>query len=150
MSASPVARIEQLKQIEKEVVSILQNAGQALTEISKDRPSQKSVDQLNQHVMANIKNVDAKLSEQIKYLTQVSTGHPHEGSSYASQRVLQTAWLRLDHAKSRIAELDRDRQGIPQQKPIAQQHQQANGSSEKPAETSYSTQQNTATPSSSS
>ena len=36
-------------------------------------------------------------------------GHPHEGSSYPSQKVLQTAWHRLEHAKSRISELDNHR-----------------------------------------
>ena len=61
-------------------------------------------------VMTNIKSVDTKLSEQIKYLTQVSTGHPHEGSSYPSQKVLQSAWHRLEHVKTRITELDRLRQ----------------------------------------
>ena len=50
MSASPVARIEQLDQIEKDVIAILQNAGQMLNEISKDRPSQKQSDQLCQAV----------------------------------------------------------------------------------------------------
>jgi mediator of RNA polymerase II transcription subunit 11 len=47
---------------------------------------------------------------QIKYLTQVSTGHPHEGSSYPAQKVLQCAWHRLEHTKSRLQELDRIRQ----------------------------------------
>ena len=37
----------------------------------------------------------------------MSTGLPHEGSSYASQKVLQMAWHRLEHARSRVAELDR-------------------------------------------
>lgn len=74
MSASPVARIEQLDQIEKDVIAILQSAGQVLQEISKDRPSQKQSDQMCQQVMQNIKSVDTKLSEQIRYLTQVSTG----------------------------------------------------------------------------
>ena len=81
--------------------------------------------------MNNIKSVDNKLSEQIKYLTQVSTGHPHEGSSYPSQKVLQSAWHRLEHVKTRITELDRLRQqaGInsltpAQKQAIAHQQQQ--------------------------
>ena len=37
----------------------------------------------------------------------MSTGLPHEGSSYASQKVLQMALHRLEHARSRVAELDR-------------------------------------------
>lgn len=109
MSASPVARIEQLEEIEKDVISILQTAGATLLEIAKDRPAQKTVDNHTQKVMADIKTVEQNLSEQIKYLTQVSTGHPHEGSSYPSQKVLQTAWHRLEHAKSRISELDNHR-----------------------------------------
>ena len=74
MSASPVARIEQLEQIEKDVISILQTAGSTLNEIAKDRPAQKTVDQHIQKVMGDIKTFDQNLSEQIKYLTQDSTG----------------------------------------------------------------------------
>lgn len=111
MSNSPAeARIEQLEQIEEDVINILKTSGNTLLEVAKDRPSQKAVDSLVQQVMANIKSVDNKLSEQIKYLTQVSTGHPHEGSSYPSQKVLQSAWHRLEHVKNRISELDNLRQ----------------------------------------
>ena len=38
------------------------------------RPSQKNADNLVIQVMGSIKSVDTKLSDQIKYLTQVSTG----------------------------------------------------------------------------
>merc|ERR1712018_1061309 len=100
----------QLEQIEEDVINILKTSGNTLLEVAKDRTSQKAVDSLVQQVMANIKSVDNKLSEQIKYLTQVSTGHPHEGSSYPSQKVLQSAWYRLEHVKTRISELDRLRQ----------------------------------------
>lgn len=51
--------------------------------------------------------MENKLTDQINYLTQVSTGQPHEGSGYASQKVLQMAWHRLEHARSRVNELDR-------------------------------------------
>lgn len=37
----------------------------------------------------------------------MSTGQPHEGSGYASQKVLQMAWHRLEHARSRVNELER-------------------------------------------
>ena len=37
----------------------------------------------------------------------LSTGQPHEGSGYASQKVLQMAWHRLEHARSRVNELER-------------------------------------------
>jgi len=65
---------------------------------------------------------------QIKYLTQVSTSLPHEGSSYPSQKVLQTAWHRLEHAKGKIADLDKLKQGtlsnVQKQAIVAKQQQQ--------------------------
>ncbi|XP_040563947.1 mediator of RNA polymerase II transcription subunit 11 [Lepeophtheirus salmonis] len=109
IGASPGERIELLDEIEKDVIGILVNSGGALQEISKDRPSQKQVDTLCQATISSIKSVESKLAEQIKYLTQVSTGHPHEGSSYPAQKILQTAWHRLEHARSRISDLDRTR-----------------------------------------
>ncbi len=132
MSGSPAeARIEQLEAIEEDVIGILKNAGSCLSEMSRDRPSQKAVDQLVQQVIGSIRSVDTKLSDQIKYLTQVSTGHPHEGSSYPSQKVLQSAWHRLEHVKTRINELERcsltpaqKQQAIAQQQQQQQQRQQ--------------------------
>jgi hypothetical protein len=68
---------------------------------------------MSYHLLVYLNEARIKtLSEQIKYLTQVSTGHPHEGSSYPSQKVLQTAWHRLEHAKSRISELDNHRHRV--------------------------------------
>ena len=97
-------------------------------------------------VMTNIKSVDTKLSEQIKYLTQVSTGHPHEGSSYPSQKVLQSAWHRLEHVKTRITELDRLRQqGVSitptqkQQLVLKQQQQQQQQQQSTPVSSSSGT-----------
>ena len=49
--ASPVARIEQLKQIEKEVVAILHNAGQALQELSTERPGRNLFGDLSINIM---------------------------------------------------------------------------------------------------
>ena len=143
MSNSPAeARIEQLEQIEEDVINILKTSGNTLLEVAKDRPSQKAVDSLVQQVMANIKSVDNKLSEQIKYLTQVSTGHPHEGSSYPSQKVLQSAWHRLEHVKNRISELDNLRQKnlTPAQKQ-ALQHQQATKQQQQQQQNNQQTQQ---------
>lgn len=54
--------------------------------------------------------VEVKLTEQVNYLTQVSTGQPHEGSGYASAKVLQMAWHRIHHVKSRVRELEESKQ----------------------------------------
>ncbi len=146
MSGSPAeARIEQLEQIEEDVIGILKSSGACLQEMSRDRPSQKAVDQNVQQVMASIRSVDTKLSEQIRYLSQVSTGHPHEGSSYPSQKVLQSAWHRLEHVKTRISELERagrtpaQKQALAQQQQQPQQQQQA--SSKQPTTPSNNQQQ---------
>jgi len=102
-----MAKMEQLDKVEKEVVSCLYTAGQALAEIAKDKPSQKQVDLLVTQFMNSLAMIDSNLTDHIRYLSQVSTGQPHEGSSYASQKVLQMAWHRLAHARTRVSELER-------------------------------------------
>lgn len=71
--------------------------------------------------------VESKLTDQINYLTQVSTGQPHEGSGYASQKVLQMAWHRLEHARSRVNELDRIKVRHMQGRTSGRSAQQPNG-----------------------
>merc|ERR1711992_70521 len=97
--------MDQLDKVEEHVVNCLHTAGMALSEVSKDKPSQKHVDLLVTQFMNSLQKIDTDLTSQIKYLSEVSTGQPHEGSSYASQKVLQMAWHRLEHA--RVSELDR-------------------------------------------
>ncbi|XP_065220767.1 mediator of RNA polymerase II transcription subunit 11-like [Planococcus citri] len=107
MSAAPVDKIKALDEIEKDIITCLQSAGQAFLELSKEKSSLKQVESHTNQFLKTLGNVEAKLTDQINYLTQVSTGQPHEGSGYASQKVLQMAWHRLEHAKSRVNELDR-------------------------------------------
>lgn len=52
-----MARIDQLDRIEKDVIGVLQTAGNFLQEISKDRPAQKTADQLCQQVLDQARNV---------------------------------------------------------------------------------------------
>ncbi|CAG0883470.1 unnamed protein product [Darwinula stevensoni] len=106
---------------------------QALQELSKDKPSLKQVDGHAATFLKTLGNVDKELGKQINYLTQVSTGQPHEGSSYAAQKVLQMALHRLEHARSRVNESERIRASHMQQlinagfisRPQSQQMQQA-------------------------
>lgn len=39
-------------------------------------------------------------------MLKLLTGQPHEGSGYASQKVLQMAWHRLQHIRSRVNDLE--------------------------------------------
>ncbi|XP_004530278.1 mediator of RNA polymerase II transcription subunit 11 [Ceratitis capitata] len=106
MAHNPLDKIHALDDIEQEIILCLQSAGQALQELSKEKSSQKSAETQTQQFLKSLSNVESKLSEQINYLTQVSTGQPHEGSGYASAKVLQMAWHRIQHARSRVRELE--------------------------------------------
>ncbi|XP_063376297.1 mediator of RNA polymerase II transcription subunit 11 [Cydia fagiglandana] len=105
--AGPMERITVLDDIEKEIITCLQCAAQALLELGKEKSSQKQAESNTSQFLRTLSQVESKLSDQINYLTQVSTGQPHEGSGYASQKVLQMAWHRLEHVRSWVNELDR-------------------------------------------
>ncbi|KAF5287118.1 hypothetical protein FQR65_LT12341 [Abscondita terminalis] len=104
---APMERIQVLDSIEKDIITCLHSAGQAFVELSKEKSSLKQAENHTQTFLKTLGVVETKLTDQINYLTQVSTGQPHEGSGYASQKVLQMAWHRLEHARSRVNELDR-------------------------------------------
>lgn len=80
--------------------------GQSLLELSKEKSSQKAAENHTQQFLKSLSTVESKLTDQINYLTQVSTGQPHEGSGYASACALQMAWHRIHHARSRVKELE--------------------------------------------
>lgn len=117
---APTERLQQLDNIEKEIAGFLQSSGQALTELAKEKPSMKAMENYTSNFLKALESVDSGLSRQIQYLTQVSTGQSHEGSSYASQKELQMALHRLEHAKSRVTEVERlATRYIPVQTPAA-------------------------------
>ncbi|OWR51048.1 mediator of RNA polymerase II transcription subunit 11 [Danaus plexippus] len=105
--AGPIERIQVLDEIEKDIITCLQCAAQALLELGKEKSSQKQAESNTSQFLRTLSQVESKLSDQINYLTQVSTGQPHEGSGYASQKVLQMAWHRLEHVRSWVNELER-------------------------------------------
>uniref|UniRef100_A0A6M2CS50 Mediator of RNA polymerase II transcription subunit 11 n=2 Tax=Rhipicephalus microplus TaxID=6941 RepID=A0A6M2CS50_RHIMP len=119
-------KLKELEEIEKEVASALQSAGQACLELSREKPSMKQVESNTSSFLTTLQNVEAALTKHILYLTQVSTVQPHEGSSYAAQKVFHMALHRLEHARSRMNELERLRhqQEQPQQPPPMQQQMQ--------------------------
>lgn len=104
---APMERIQLLDTIEKDIIMCLQSAGTALLELSKEKSSQKQAESQTLLFLKTLGQVESKLTDQINYLTQVSTGQPHEGSGYASQKVLQMAWHRLEHIRCRVNELER-------------------------------------------
>ena len=66
-----MAKMDQLDKVEKEIVSCLQTAGQALSEVAKDKPNQKQVDLLVTQFMNSLSNIDSSLADHIRYLSQV-------------------------------------------------------------------------------
>ena len=72
MATAPMAKMEQLDKVEKEIVSCLQTGGQALAEVARDKPSQKQVDLLVTQFMTCLGNIDSSLTDHIRYLSQVS------------------------------------------------------------------------------
>ena len=67
-------RISILESIEKDIFTILQSAGQALMELSKEKSSLKQAEGHTHQFLKSLSTVESKLSDQINYLTQVSTG----------------------------------------------------------------------------
>ncbi|CAD7079603.1 unnamed protein product [Hermetia illucens] len=126
MSHNPLDKIQALDAIEKEIIMCLQSAGQALTELAKEKSSQKTAENHTQQFLKSLSNVEQKLSEQISYLTKVSTGQPHEGSGYAAAKVLQMAWHRIHHVRSRVRELEECKTKYSQAAVVRQQQQQMN------------------------
>jgi hypothetical protein len=72
MATAPMAKMEQLDKVEKEIVTCLQTAGQALAEVAKDKPNQKQVELLVTQSMTCLANIDSSLTDHIRYLSQVS------------------------------------------------------------------------------
>lgn len=89
------------------MISAIQSAGSALQELSKDKPVMKNVESHTTTFIKTLVEVEKKLTGHINYLTQVSTGQPHEGSSYAPQKDLLLAYHRVDHIRSRLSDLER-------------------------------------------
>ncbi|XP_023023425.2 mediator of RNA polymerase II transcription subunit 11 [Leptinotarsa decemlineata] len=105
--AATMERIQVLDSIEKDIVTCLHSAGKVFVELSKEKSSLKQAENHTQRFLKTLSTVENELTDQINYLTQVSTGQPHEGSGYASQKVFQMAKHRLDHARSMVNELER-------------------------------------------
>ena len=88
MATAPMAKMEQLDKVEKEIVSCLQTGGQALAEVARDKPSQKQVDLLVTQFMTCLGNIDSSLTDHIRYLSQVSRAEKLSGLLSASLRVI--------------------------------------------------------------
>lgn len=95
-----------LDSIEEDLVESLTAAGQALKELSKDKPNTKNLDNSIETFMSRLDRFGSELSQQIAYLTRVTTGQSAEGSSYGCKKDIKMAKSRLEHAKARLTGLE--------------------------------------------
>ncbi|XP_077021806.1 mediator of RNA polymerase II transcription subunit 11 [Tamandua tetradactyla] len=100
-------RLRALEDIEREIGAILQNAGNVILELSKEKTNERLLDRQAAAFTASVQHVEAELSAQIRYLTQVATGQPHEGSSYSSRKDCQMALKRVDYARLKLSDVAR-------------------------------------------
>ncbi|XP_071656362.1 mediator of RNA polymerase II transcription subunit 11 isoform X2 [Patagioenas fasciata] len=98
-------RLRVLEELEREIGASLQRS--VILELSKDKAAERLLERQAAQFSAAVLKVEAELSAQIRYLTQVATGQPHEGSSYAARKGGQMALNRLEYARLRLAELVR-------------------------------------------
>nr|XP_060635743.1 mediator of RNA polymerase II transcription subunit 11 [Anolis sagrei ordinatus] len=100
-------RLRILEELEREIGAALQSAGTVILELSKEKPNERLLDRQAAQFVASVQKVESELSAQIRYLTQVATGQPHEGSSYSSRKDCQMALKRVDYAQVKLGELSR-------------------------------------------
>ncbi|XP_004080112.2 mediator of RNA polymerase II transcription subunit 11 [Oryzias latipes] len=116
-------RLRVLEEVEKEIAMVLQCAGNIVLELSKDKQiaNWKEVERQLLQFQSSTNRVESELSAQIRYLTQVATGQPHEGSTYSARKDCQMALNRAEYAKVKLGELGRACEAMVEQ----QQAQQA-------------------------
>nr|XP_029510921.1 mediator of RNA polymerase II transcription subunit 11-like [Oncorhynchus nerka] len=104
-------RLRALEEVENQIATILQcavNEGR-VGRLSKDKahgPVCLLDRQLSQFT-GSVSRVETELSSQIKYLTQIATGQPHEGSTYSARKDCQMALNRAEYARVKLGELGR-------------------------------------------
>lgn len=99
-------RFKDLETIENDITTSLQCAGKAIYELSKDRTSIKQVENQSYQFLKSLSDIQCKLTDQINYLTQVTTSLPHENSGYAAQKELDMAQQRVNHVHSRVQAME--------------------------------------------
>uniref|UniRef100_A0A3Q1GDD8 Mediator of RNA polymerase II transcription subunit 11 n=2 Tax=Acanthochromis polyacanthus TaxID=80966 RepID=A0A3Q1GDD8_9TELE len=116
-------RLKALEDTEKEIASVLQCAGNIVLELSKDKPNGSFLDRQLVQFQTSVNRVENELTSQIRYLTQVATGQPHEGSTYSARKDCQMALNRAEYAKVKLGELGRTCEVMLEQQQQQQQQQ---------------------------
>ncbi|CAL8075347.1 unnamed protein product [Calicophoron daubneyi] len=76
------SRLARLDEVERKIMLIMQHAGNALEELSKDKPIAKQVENHTHNFRMVVKEVESEMNAHITYLNQISAGLPYEGNTY--------------------------------------------------------------------
>lgn len=98
-------QMQNLDNIEEDLAESLLAAGQALKELGKEKSNAKTVENFTNTFMTRLDRAGSELSNQIAYLTRVTTGQSAEGSSYGTKKDSKMAKSRLEYAQSRLRSL---------------------------------------------
>lgn len=98
-------QLHNLDQIEEDLAESLLAAGQALKELGKEKSNAKQVENHTNNFMSRLDRAGCELSNQIAYLTRVTTGQSAEGSSYGTKKDSKMAKSRLEYAQNRLRNL---------------------------------------------
>eukprot|EP00057_Strongylocentrotus_purpuratus_P006031 XP_011660505.1 PREDICTED: mediator of RNA polymerase II transcription subunit 11-like [Strongylocentrotus purpuratus] len=55
--------------------------------------------------LKQLESIETDIALVVQHAGKVSTGQPHEGSSYSAQKEAQMAIHRLEHAKTKLTEI---------------------------------------------
>ncbi|XP_051900497.1 LOW QUALITY PROTEIN: mediator of RNA polymerase II transcription subunit 11 [Pristis pectinata] len=75
--------------------------------LSKEKPTERTLDRHASQFNASVQRVEMELSSQIRYLTQVLRDSPHEGSSYSARKACQMAVNRVEYTHVKVRDLAR-------------------------------------------
>uniref|UniRef100_V9LJQ0 Mediator of RNA polymerase II transcription subunit 11 n=1 Tax=Callorhinchus milii TaxID=7868 RepID=V9LJQ0_CALMI len=100
-------RLRNLEELEREIERMLQSAANTILEMSKEKPVERSLERHSSQFTGSVQRVESELGGHIRYLTQVATGQPHEGSSYCWRKDAQMALNRVDYARMKVGDLAR-------------------------------------------
>ncbi|XP_015195821.1 mediator of RNA polymerase II transcription subunit 11 isoform X2 [Lepisosteus oculatus] len=81
--------------------------GSIVLELSKEKHNASYLERQLTQFTSSVNRVESELSSQIRYLTQVATGQPHEGSTYSARKDCQMALNRADYARVKLGDLGR-------------------------------------------
>ena len=90
---------------QQDIIEVVRCAACAIEELSKESPSEQVVNSKTTRFLKMLEDIEKRLSEQISYLSQVTTSQQHEGSIYALEKSFDLAVWKTQFVKAKMAEI---------------------------------------------